>query len=146
MKRAILILCILCTVSLAGYSPGERVLYIPAGTKINPFDRIFDAVAMVESNMNPNAYNKKENSVGIIQIREIRIKDFNNQTKSKYKLVEMYDPIKSKSVFMYYAKRIGHQYPEKIIRCWNGGENGMRYRQTKQYYQKVSLHLNKKLK
>jgi hypothetical protein len=96
---------------------------------------------MVESNNNENAYNSKENAVGLIQIRQIRIADYNRKTGRGYKLKEMYDPIKSKSVFMYYAVEIGADNPEKIIRCWNGGDRGMKKRSTIAYYKKVLKYL-----
>jgi soluble lytic murein transglycosylase-like protein len=143
MKKLIMILCILATCTLAGYAPGNKVLTIAKSAPIEPFKTLSLAVAMVESGNNPTAYNPKENAIGLYQIREIRIKDYNLKTGKGYKLKEMYDPIKSKSVFMYYAMEIGADNPEKIIRCWNGGDKGMKKRSTIAYYKKVQKEMAK---
>jgi len=82
------------------------------------YDQIWQAVCMVESSGNPLAYNLKENAVGISQIRQIRIDEYNQRTGKDYKLIEMYDVEKSKEVFMYYAHLL--KDPDLIIRKWNG--------------------------
>jgi len=142
MKKA-LIMFLLCCSSLAGFCPENKTIpMIMDGRGIfKPYEPIRRAVGIVESNLNPKAYNKAENAVGMYQIRQIRITDYNRRTGKSYTLEEMYDPIKSEEVFMYYARQIGWRNEEKIIRCWNGGPNGMRINQTKVYYQKVLLYL-----
>jgi hypothetical protein len=142
MKK-LLILFILCFSALAAHAPEYRVQYIEPGVKIDPYKSIFYAVAMVESSMNPNAYNRAENAVGIVQIREIRIRDYNKRANKNYKLTDCYDPEISRIVFMYYAREIGWRNQEKLIRCWNGGPQGMKIKQTKIYYNKVLLTLKK---
>lgn len=141
MKKLILLLALFCS-SLAGLSPTPApVFYITEGVAIRPYEDIWQAVCIVESSNNPLAHNVKENAVGIAQIRQVRINDYNRRTGEHYKLKEMYDPAKAKSVFMYYAMEIGENNAEKIIRCWNGGENGMKKRSTKAYYYKVRRYL-----
>jgi len=143
MRKLLLLLIFGLIPSLAAIAPEYRVQYIEPGGKIEPFKSIFNAVAMVESNMNPNAYNKAENAVGIVQIREIRIRDYNKRANKNYKLTDCYDPEISRIVFMYYAREIGWRNQEKLIRCWNGGPQGMKIKQTKIYYNKVLLTLKK---
>lgn len=135
MKKIIL-MCILACSSLAGLSPERKELYIEKAFGINPYENIWRAVCLVESGNDPKAYNPKENAVGISQIRQIRINDYNKRTGKSYKLKDMYDPDKSKEVFLYYAVKIGEDNPEKIIKSWNGSG-----KQTYQYLAKVKKHL-----
>lgn len=141
MKRLLLILCILFISDRVAFSPKEKVIYIEKVKPVDPYEKIWEAVCIVESGKDPLAYNKKENAVGIVQIREVRITDYNNKTGNNLKLTEMYDPMRSKSVFLYYAMQIGHEKPEIIARCWNGGENGMKLKSTKKYYLKIKQKL-----
>jgi predicted chitinase len=53
----------------------------------------------------------------------------------------MYDPIKAKSVFMYYALQCRPDEIERITREWNGGDRGMKKRSTKKYFKKVQKYL-----
>ena len=86
------------------HAPDENVLYISSGEKIDPYKAIINAVGMVESGHDINAYNRIENAVGWLQIRQVRIDDYNKRTDSNYQLYEMYDSIKSVTVFMEYAR------------------------------------------
>lgn len=88
--------------------------------KVDPYERIWNAVCMEESRMNPWAHNIMENAVGISQIREVRIEEYNRLSGKNYQLHEMFDAVKSREVFMYYAHRIGWRDEDLIIRKWNG--------------------------
>jgi hypothetical protein len=109
---------ILLFLTLVLKAPEWRCLIINVPEPIQPYEVIWRAVCQVESSGNPLAYNKEENAVGIAQIRSIRIADFNKRTGKNYQLKEMYCPVKSKEVFLYFANKI--QEPDKIIRDWNG--------------------------
>jgi hypothetical protein len=137
MKRIFLLLCFGIICSIAVYAPERKTLTIEIKPPIKPYEAITNAVAMVESNMDDNAYNRIEKATGRYQVRPIRLKDYNKRTGSHLKLKEMYNPLKAEKVFLYYAMQIGYQDPEKIIRCWNGGERGMKKKSTKEYYKKV---------
>jgi hypothetical protein len=141
--RRICIMIILIFSGLAGYSPGHRVINIHLKEGINPYEHIAYAVAMVESNADDKAYNKKEKAMGRFQVRPIRLKDFNKRTGKHYTLNDMKDPAKAKSVFLYYCFQYHYNDIESISRCWNGGERGMKKRSTKKYYQKVLVYYNK---
>lgn len=88
---------------------------------------------MVESSGNNNALNRLEMAYGAFQIREIRLRDFNNRTGKDYNLEEMYEYHKAKEVFLYYAKG---SY-EEVAREWNGGPNWRDKESTKEYYLKI---------
>lgn len=132
MKRTILLL-ILFVGAIIVHAPKWDHLVIALEVH-NPYETIWEAVCQVESNNNPLAYNKKENAVGIAQIRPILIKDYNLRTGKKYLLQEMYDPEKSREVFIYYARR--HKNTDLIIRKWNGSGQ-----ETYAYLEKVKKYL-----
>jgi hypothetical protein len=138
-----MILCILFGSTLAGLSPlkNEKEIIITMTEPIQPYEALWLAVCLVESGNNRFAINKKEQAYGIAQIRKVRLKDYEKRTGIHYELKDMFDINRSKSVFMYYAMRIGENDQEKIIRCWNGGEKGMKKRSTIKYWQKVRKNI-----
>lgn len=136
MKKIIILMCIAFLIPLAGLSPANETLYIQKATPIQPLEHIWLAVCMVESSGNPLAYNSSEKAVGIAQIRQIRITDFNKQTGKSYQLKEMYDPKKSKEVFMFFALKIGEENTDIVIRKWNGSG-----RKTYEYLAKVKKQI-----
>jgi hypothetical protein len=87
---------------------------------IRPFTDLMNAIAMVETMGNPLAYNEFENAVGIFQIRQVRIDEYNRRTGNNFSLSEMYDPKLSEKVFLYFAARYGPYNLEKIAKSWNG--------------------------
>lgn len=119
MKR-MKILIILLTLALKTYSPEYKAVHIFRDEPLKPYECLWDAVCAIESSGDNMAWNKAENAVGIAQIRHIRINDYNRRTGSNYDLIEMYDPAKSKIVFMYYASNLGPHDIERIAKAWNG--------------------------
>ena len=75
---------------------------------------------MVETMGNTMAYNEFENAVGIFQIRQVRIDDYNRRTGSNFSLAEMYDPALSEKVFLYFASLYRPHELERIAKAWNG--------------------------
>jgi hypothetical protein len=75
---------------------------------------------MVETMGNTLAYNEFENAVGIFQIRQVRIDEYNRRTGNNYCLEDMYDPRLSEKVFLYFASLAGPYKFEKIAKAWNG--------------------------
>jgi hypothetical protein len=100
--------------------PPHQELPIVRTEPINPFETIWKAVCKVESDNNPFALNYEEGAFGIAQIRQCRLNDFNAIYGTHYKLIDMYSPERSKSVFMHYAKELGINNRDRIIRNWNG--------------------------
>ena len=120
MKRKLLILCILFTVSLAGNPHRDKRLIIEYEPPYSPFNALSIAVGMVESKGNPMAYNAKEQATGIYQIRPCKLQDFNQATRKSYTLTEMYDTIKAKEVFLWHCQQYNVNDIERIARRWNG--------------------------
>lgn len=129
MKKLLFILIFGCYSAIAG-SPPSNVITIPTNEPINPYLRLFKAVSMVESSNDPLAYNPLENACGVVQVRPIRLKDYNERTGKNYSLQDMYDKSVSQSIFMYYCM-INHsnQYRDLAI-DWNKSK-------TDQYWLKV---------
>ena len=111
-----------------------------ASSKKFDWSRIMEAIIQVESEGNPNAVSG--NSVGVMQITPILVKDCNEilkqkKSKKRYTLADRYNVAKSKEMFLLIQS---HYNPEsnveKAIRSWNGG---IKYsvRATNRYYKKV---------
>jgi hypothetical protein len=101
-------------------APEANSLIIYESNGIGAFTDLLYATAMVETMGNPLAYNEFENAVGIFQIRQVRIDEYNRRTGSNFALSEMYDPQLSEKVFLYFASRYGPYNLEKIAKSWNG--------------------------
>lgn len=107
------------------------------------FERLFNAIAQVESKGDANAVNKKGDCVGILQITKILVKECNDIMKKKgdarrFTLNDRYSVEKSKEMFKVYQDYYNKEHDlEKGIRIWNGGYNGMKNPRTKAYYNKV---------
>ena len=115
-----------------------------ASTMKFDWSHIIEAIIQVESEGNPNAVSG--NSVGVMQITPILVKDCNEilkkkKSKKRYSLADRYDAAKSKEMFLLIQS---HYNPEnnveKAIRLWNGG---IKYsvRATNKYYRKVMRHM-----
>jgi len=102
------------------FAPGNQTAAIAASQAVNPYFSLLMAVAMVETLGDPLAYNEEENAVGLLQIRQVRIDDYNRRTGSNLTLEQMYDVGMSVKVFMYYASLGSHKDLEKIAKAWNG--------------------------
>ena len=138
IKRAVLSLVALFMVSLSA-SAGDSIWSM---SKRSSFDwnPVMDAIIQVESEGNPNAVSG--NSVGVMQITPILVRECNNilksrKSKKRYTLADRYSVEKSKEMFLLIQS---YHNPlnsiEKAIRSWNGG---LRYsvRATNRYYKKV---------
>ncbi len=117
----ILALAMCCTTALAGGNATKS-------KKAEAFNwnPIMDAIIQVESEGNPNAVSG--NSVGVMQITPILVKECNDilkkqKSKKRFEMNDRYSVAKSKEMFL-------------LIRSWNGG---MKYsvRATNRYFKKV---------
>ncbi len=101
---------------------------------------VMDAIIQVESEGNPNAVSG--NSVGVMQITPILVKDCNEilkkqKSKKRFTMADRYNVGKSKEMFLVIQKYYNPENNiEKAIRLWNGG---IKYsiRATNRYYRKV---------
>jgi hypothetical protein len=116
MKR---ILCIglFLLISKILFAPNEKVIYIELKNGINIYEPLMEAIFEVESSKNINAYNPHEQATGGLQIRPIRLRDYNNRTGKHYTMKDMFNFDISKAIFMYYTK--GRSF-EEVAKSWNG--------------------------
>ena len=122
------------------------VLTLSAKTPKFNWNPVMDAIIQVESEGNPNAVSG--NSVGVMQITPILVKDCNyilkrQKSKKRFTLADRYSVAKSKEMFLLIQ---AHYNPtnniEKAIRLWNGGNN-YSVRATNRYYKKVMRNMSK---
>lgn len=116
------------------------MLLISVNMKLAAWDKLINAISIVESNKNPKAVSGDQ--VGLLQIRPIMVKDCNRILKfqgssKRYSLKDRLNPKKSKEMFCIYQ---GYYNPkrniEHAIRLWNGGPSYTK-KGTQEYYQKV---------
>ena len=123
--------------SLQLAAPPDNSLVIVGSSPVRPYERLWEAVCMVESSGDPYAVNAGEQAYGIVQIRQIRLDDYVKRTGIFYTLEDCFDKEVSKSIFMYYCTG---DY-ETCSRLWNGGPRGMEKESTKEYWRKVKKYL-----
>ena len=121
MRKSIITVLLAVTFWNLAYAPnGTAALSAPPQPEpiIELYSDLISAVYYVESRCDSMAYNPKENAVGGLQIRQIRLDDYNKRTSKNYSLQEMYEFTKAKEVFLYYARK--YEDPETIAKKWNG--------------------------
>lgn len=134
--RIYLLLIIIFIFPFRAGAPVGNLLVIPESAEINAFSNLMYAVGMVETMGNTLAYNELENAVGIFQIRQIRVDEYNRLTGSELTLADMFDYETSGKVFLYFAARIGPYNPEKIAKTWNGSGP-----MTELYWERIKEYL-----
>jgi len=107
--------------------------------QINNFDQLLESIATVESNNNPQAYNKKEDAVGLYQIRPIYQKDVNRILgEEKYTSQDRWNPIKSREMVEIYLNHYGKDKSfEEMARIHNGGPRGHEKESTLDYLENI---------
>ena len=135
MKRRILIIAflVICAKMLA---PGTGEATILRDESIAPYQKLWEAICLVESHNNTTALNRKEMAFGVAQIRECRLRDYVKRTGKQLILKDCYDYKTSKSIFMFYASKYQPDDILGISRMWNGRSKANRY------YAKVKQQLN----
>lgn len=110
---------------------------------------LVEALIWVESRGKEDAYCKREDAVGVLQIRPIMVKEVNRilgliGSTNIYTLEDRWNREKSIEMFnvvaSYYHETSSY---EKIARCWNGGPKGLQKKQTQKYWRKVQKRLHK---
>jgi len=111
--------------------------------KINKPKSLVDALILVESAGNPNAFCKKENAVGCLQIRPIMVREVNRilrkqNNDKRFTKKDRWDCGLSKEMF-YIWRNYHHKVSndEMIARNWNGGPKGYKKQSTEHYWHKV---------
>lgn len=119
--------------------------------KTSSFDwtPIIESIIQVESNGNRLA--RSGNSVGVLQITPILVRECNNilksrKSKKRFNLADRYNVARSKEMFVIFQSQHNPTNDiERAIRSWNGGNN-YNVRKTQRYYEKVMKVLGKNKK
>ena len=117
-------------------APNWYVDIIAKESGYKPYEKVFDAVCWVESNDNALAYNEAEGSVGIAQIRAIKVDDYNKRTGKNIKHEDCFCPQISKEIFMHHMEQYGVYRIDDGVRAWNGSGAS-----TYAYLEKVKARL-----
>jgi len=136
MKRLLILLCFGIICSIAGYAPDNNTLTITNAPIISPFKPLWEASRMVESSGDNNALNQLELAFGVVQIRMIRIRDYNQRTGKSYTLKDCYNEQISKEVWFYYASKFHPSDYESVAKSWNG-----RGKSNRVYWDKIKKQL-----
>jgi|ERR1035437_478705 hypothetical protein len=123
----IILIIILLFLSIRAFCPNIKVICLAKEHPVNVHERLINAIVMIESNGNNNAYNPIENACGAFQIRPIRLKDYNKRTGNNLKISDCFDYEISKKVFLYYANQYDYRDIKGVCRNWNGKSKGNKY-------------------
>ena len=111
--------------------------------KTNKVKTLVDALILVESSGNPNAFNKKENACGCLQIRPIMLREVNRilrkqNNDKRFTKEDRWDCGLSQEMF-YIWRNYHHKDSsnEVVARNWNGGPRGYKKQSTEHYWNKV---------
>jgi len=111
--------------------------------KTNKVKTLVDALILVESSGNPNAFNKKENACGCLQIRPIMLREVNRilrkqNNDKRFTKEDRWSCGLSQEMF-YIWRNYHHKdsSDEVIARNWNGGPRGYKKQSTEHYWNKV---------
>ena len=123
---------------------------------VDPFAQLLDAIAIVESNNNPDAEGDFRRDVpmaiGAYQLWKIYVDDVNRIYGSEFSYDDRWDAAKSREMVRLYLIHYGKRYSrltgkpctlEVLARIHNGGPNGFKKEATKKYWSKVKKELDK---
>lgn len=136
--RKVSLLLFLLLLTFPAIAPGRNALLIYESPAINPFEPLMEAIGNIETMGNTMAFNKFENAVGIFQIRQVKVDEYNRQTGNKFLLTDMFDYENSRRVFLYFASMAGPYHFEKIAKAWNGSGP-----MTDFYWQRIRSNIEK---
>ena len=122
-------------------------LFLPTGSPVGEIidaknTNLIDAIIHVESRGDSMAYNKREDAVGVLQIRPIMLREVNRLLGyDKYTLQDRWSKAKSIEMFEVIREHTTNPTDEKLARNWNGGWNGYKKQSTLKYWNKVKEQL-----
>ena len=122
-------------------------LFLPTGEPVGKIidaknTNLIDAIIHVESRGDSMAYNKREDAVGVLQIRPIMLREVNRLLGyDKYTLKDRWSKAKSIEMFNVIKEHTTNPTDEKLARNWNGGWNGYKKQSTLKYWNKVKEQL-----
>lgn len=142
--KMITMISILMMITTVLTAPPYKTGYIARPEAIAPYEALWNATCYVESGFDVNVIGDKHlknKSYGIAQIRKSRLDDYFHQTGIRYTTKDMFCPVKSKEVFMWYASQYNPWETREISSAWNAGPEWRKKKSVKNYYQKIQKQL-----
>lgn len=130
------LLIILLFLPLTLYAPESHEAIVFQSSGVNPYESLFHATTIVESSKNPLVINYDEMAYGLVQIRQVKLDDFNKQSGKHYSLEDCLDPGIAREIYMHFASKYGPMDLEIIARAWNGSGP-----MTDRYWTKIQKEL-----
>jgi hypothetical protein len=125
---------ILLSLTIPAFAPGNKVTTLFCLEPNNPYNSLFKACSEVETHNDSLAFNPIERAAGIVQIRQIKLNWYFNETGIRYELKDCFNVSVSKEIFMYHMSRYSDM--ETGIKKWNGSG-----KKTIEYLKKVKSNL-----
>jgi hypothetical protein len=121
MKTLLIILLIWIPVQLI--APADRQYFIilqQEAIKPEPKEILWSAICFWESRYDPRALNYEAGgySIGIAQIRQCKVNDYNRVNGTNYTLPDCFNPEISKKIFMWHYSKYNDM--ELAAKRWNG--------------------------
>jgi hypothetical protein len=124
-----------------------KTAYSQTENEVQKWERVMNAIIMVESGGNPKAHNPNGDCAGILQIVPILVKECNNilakqKSKRRYTNADRYNAQKSKEMFILLQEHFNPEHNvEKAIKQWNCGFYTKDWKSKSiGYYKKVMKH------
>ncbi len=115
-------------------------IHLQAGGRPSP--EMLSAMRFVESRNNPLAYNRRENAVGLFQVRQLAVDDINHKFRTTYTLADFYrEPRLGEWAVWAYGSKYGARTDADFAMIWNGGPNGRRKKNAQLYWQKIQRRM-----
>lgn len=124
------IIFLFCFLTLRLSAPSNHIIYIIKSEAIMPYEAIIRAVTTVESAGDMYALNRQESAYGALQIRQIKLDWYYNETGIRYRLNDCFKESVSREIFVYHMNQ--YSDVDTGIKKWNGSG-----RKTNEYLIKV---------
>jgi hypothetical protein len=128
-------------ISIPIFAPADNSVIIQVPEEINRWLGLWRATCTIESENKSDMINIREGAYGIVQIRQCKLDDYNKATSGNYVLSAVVDEAVSMEIFLHHCSLCNSD--EEAARTWNGGPRGMEKPQTKIYWEKIRLILEK---
>jgi predicted transcriptional regulator len=132
MKQSLLLFFLLITIKVM--APTERFQPLLRPEPVNPYLNLYNASCFVESSHRAKVINEEEQAYGIVQIRQVKLDDYNKETGNHYILSDCLDADVSKMIWMHFASKYDHEDYEIIAKAWNRSK-------TDKYWEKIKDNL-----
>jgi len=98
---------------------------------VNPYLKLYNASCFVESSHREKVINYEEKAYGIVQLRQMKLDDYNRETGNHYTLQDCLNPDISKMIWMHFASKYDYRDYEKVAKAWNRSKTDIYWNRIK---------------